>query len=91
MPQPTVSTTPDGTLECLPNGQIPLRSAFSDLIPSGIPVVIVPGNGTQARYMTACCAPNGVNLVTGCYMWWEISDAHIIKDSDKPGFRTDME
>ncbi|KAH6848409.1 hypothetical protein B0I37DRAFT_163831 [Chaetomium sp. MPI-CAGE-AT-0009] len=70
------------TLECLPNGTIPLRVAFGDLIPNGIPFIIVPGNNTEARYMTECCAPNKVNLVIGCYMWCEIPDRYLLRNGD---------
>jgi hypothetical protein len=85
-----MSTDPNLTLECLPNGTIPLRGAFGDLIPYRIPIVIMAGNNTEARYMTECCAPNEVNLVIGCYMWCEIPDRHIIKNSSRPGFDTDI-
>ncbi|KAK3293744.1 uncharacterized protein B0H64DRAFT_376610 [Chaetomium fimeti] len=83
-------STGSATLECLPNGEIPLKSAFGDLIPHGIPLIIVPGNDTEARYMTECCEPNEVNLVIDCYMWCKIPDRYI-KDGESPAFNTDMQ
>ncbi|KAK4206227.1 hypothetical protein QBC37DRAFT_140818 [Rhypophila decipiens] len=43
-----------------------------DTIPQDIDVVMITGNNVSHPAMTACCAPNKVQLLDGCYLWCKI-------------------
>ncbi|KAM7189669.1 hypothetical protein V8F33_009917 [Rhypophila sp. PSN 637] len=43
-----------------------------DTIPKDIDVVMITGNNVSNPAMNACCAPNKVQLLDGCYLWCKI-------------------
>ncbi|KAK4209239.1 hypothetical protein QBC37DRAFT_430635 [Rhypophila decipiens] len=43
-----------------------------DTIPKDIDVVMITGNNVSHPAMNACCAPNKVQLLDGCYLWCKI-------------------
>ncbi|KAK4121848.1 hypothetical protein N657DRAFT_647331 [Parathielavia appendiculata] len=58
------------TLRCLGPDALPAEA--ERLVPQDINYVLVPGTNISAPWMTECCAPNQVSLISGCYLWCEI-------------------
>jgi len=72
---------------CRPYTEIP---DFVNLpIPQNINVVATPGNDTSYPPMKACCEPNRVQIVDGCYLWCEMPKRYFNgtdKDSARSSF-----
>lgn len=72
---------------CPPSSEMP---GFINLpIPQNINVVATPGNDTSYPPMKACCEPNRVQIVDGCYLWCEIPKRYF-NGTDKDGARSTL-
>ena len=54
-------------ITCPPRNQLPTPSS----IDSDVNYVLRAGTNTSDPAMTACCAPNPVNFIDGCFLWCE--------------------
>ena len=54
---------------CPPRNQLPTHGNLP--IADDIDYVLRAGTNTSDLAMTACCAPNPVNFVDGCFLWCE--------------------
>jgi hypothetical protein len=49
-----------------------LRDTRSLPLPTDIDIVLINGQNASDKAMTACCAPNTVNLTSGCFEWCQL-------------------
>ncbi len=84
---PTTTTTSTATAASTCPASPTSMPDFSTLpIPQNVNVFGTPGNDTSAYPpMTACCAPNPVQIVDGCYLWCELPAQYFNGTSGKQG------
>ncbi|CAK7235496.1 hypothetical protein SBRCBS47491_009312 [Sporothrix bragantina] len=67
---PASSSTASSTIAtatCPPGNSLPEITTLP--IPLNVSVVVIPGSNASDPAMVACCSPNPVSVVEGCYEW----------------------
>ncbi|KJR82130.1 uncharacterized protein SPSK_03711 [Sporothrix schenckii 1099-18] len=68
------SNAPSPASTCPGAGVLPDLESLP--IPHDVPVAVIPGTNASEPDMVACCSPNAVHVVEGCYLYCQAPPAN---------------